>query len=307
MRRAAGARLGAASANVGRVVFLSAARNWRRNLLTTSPALATIALLLGATGVLAVLWTAVSNVLATESAAASVLHVYVADGAAPGAEAALEDRLRADPRVRSVSFVSPDQALQRARSRPGLALLVSGDGSDSFPAELDVTVAALGDVAGIADMVSGDPAVDRAFPTSYDGEAYHRLATLVRYGQAGAAALLALLTAIALAVSGNAVRASLLARREEVAIMWLVGSPGWAMRAPFLVEGSLTGMVAGVIAGGVIAGAIAATAHAQPVLEAQFLPGVTPTFGYALGLVTVFLGAGVGMASTLAGLRGLRR
>ena len=105
--------------NLARLVLLSAGSRWRRNLGTTSPVLATLGLLLVATGVFAILWRAFDSVVKTEAGSASVLHVYLADGATPDAVDGLVRRLGSDPRVLSVEYVSSDDALRRARSRPG--------------------------------------------------------------------------------------------------------------------------------------------------------------------------------------------
>lgn len=298
---------GLAITNVARLGLVAAFRSWVRNLRTASPALASVGLLLVSTGVGAVLWTALENVVSTEQRAASVLHVYLADGASFDAVARLQARLSATPGVASVDYLSSEDALARARARPGLGLLLADDSASPFPAELDVRLADVGDVGPVAALAAGDPAVDAAYPTSYDGDAYRRLAAALRYVRLGGGAVLALLLAVALAVCGNSIRSSLLARRDEVRVMWLVGSPAWVVRMPFVVEGAITGALAGLFAAGTLLTGILAATRAQPVAVAQFLPGIDPAFGIRLAATVLLIGIAVGSGSTVIGLRGLRR
>lgn len=295
------------ASNVARVVLLSGLRNWGRNLRTASPALASIGLLLVSTGMCAIAWTALSGVVRSEARSAAILHVYLADGASDDSVVSLEERLKALPGVRQVTYLSSDDALRRARARPALGLLLEDDTSSPFPAQLDVTVASVDRVGAVAAAAGGDPAVDTAYPTSYDGDAYRRLRSALQYAQLAGGAFLAVLLVVALAVCANSIRSSLLARQEEIRIMWLVGSPAWVMRSPFLVEGALTGALAAAFAAGLLGAALLTALHAQPVAIAQFLPGIDAAFTARLAAAILVVGASVGSGSTLLGLRGLRQ
>src|SRR4029077_8577437 len=168
-------RFAALAANSFRLVVLGGLRSWRRDLRLTAPALGSMALVLVLAGILAMVGIAVANVAAYEASQASVVRVYLVPDATSNAVAALKARLIADSRVASVTYVSPEQALKEANSRPGLDSLGSLSSSNPFPASLDVTVRFVNQVAGVAASVSGDPAVDPTYPTSYDPDTYSRL------------------------------------------------------------------------------------------------------------------------------------
>src|SRR5690606_35093128 len=50
-----------------------------------------------------------------------------------------------------------------------------------------------------------------------------------------------------------ACRAAAWARRDELAVMRLVGAPRWLVRAPFVAEGAISGLIGAVFASGGIA------------------------------------------------------
>lgn len=293
--------------NVLELVFASGARGWWRSWLGSIGAIGSIALLTLVTGLCVLAGLAVSHVSAAEAAEASVLHVYLRDGADVSERVELETRLRADPRVLWVKDVSKAEALLRASARPGFQELVAAAGSNPLPDGIDVRVRAVGEVGAVARSISISPAVDPAQPTSYDSDVYARL-QLVRWVlAAGAGGLLAMLCVVAAAVTASCVRGVLLARRQEVEVMRLVGSPNWMVRGPFLVDGALTG-TAGAVLGALLMGALAlAILNSQHGALSSFLPGILPSTVAAVGGVLVVGGAALGSLSALAGIRDLRR
>ncbi len=288
------------------LVVGDAARNWARNRRTVTPAVGSmcVLLVLGALSVLAAV--AVRNVLAASAADASVVRVYLREDATDAQVRSLEGRLRADRRVGSVRYVSPDDALREARQRPGLAQLISQAGGNPFPASLDITVRRLPDAGAVVTGLTGDPAIDPAFPSSYDAGTYQQLQGFITVAGAIALGVLLVLATVAAAVTANAIRAAILARRDDVAIMRLVGASGWMVRGPFVVEGTLTGVVAGVLGAGALVGLFAGAQAASARTFTEVLPGVDwPTALTCAGLLPV-TGMLLGSVASLAGLRGLR-
>jgi len=294
-------RSAALLANSFRLVVLGGLRSWRRDLRLTAPALGSMALLLVLAGMIAMVSLAIANVAAYEVSQASVVRVYLASDATPEAVSALKARLVADPRVASVSYVTAEQALKEATSRPGLESLGSLSSSNPFPASLDVTVRSVNQVAAVAGSVTGDSAVDPTYPTSYDPDTYSRLRHIAFVIGAIGAALLLIFAVVAYAVSANAVRGVAAARRDEVTITRLLGARGWMLRGPFVVEGLMTGALAGALAGVIAGGAWLLASRFAAATYAQVLPGVGLTSmryvvaaviiaGLLLGAVTATLG-----------------
>jgi cell division transport system permease protein len=260
--------------NVFRHLFLGAARGWVRNLGATAPALGSMTLLLLLSGLVGLSAFAIERLAATQATDAAVLHVYLRDDAQAADVTALRTRLAADGRVSGVSYTSKAVALQQAQHRPGMTELAGAADENPFPASLDVRVKSVQDVGAVAGSVGRSPVVDPVLPTSYSPGASDRIQrALLVVGIAGGTFLL-LLAFVAVTVTANSIRSAIMARQNEVAIMQLVGARRWMVRGPFLVEGAITGGVAGLAAGlaTLVAGAAVVTAGQSTF--AQIAPGL---------------------------------
>ncbi|TMC89450.1 MAG: FtsX-like permease family protein [Chloroflexi bacterium] len=130
------------------------------------------------------------------------------------------------------------------------------------------------EVGAVAQLANGDPAVDPGYPTSYDPNVYSRLRKLaIGVGVVGGTLIL-LFAFIAYAVAANSMRATAAARREDVVTMRLLGARRWMVRDPFVIEGLMTGALAGVVAGIVVVGAWLMAGQFAGATYIQILPGV---------------------------------
>ncbi|MFZ0216446.1 MAG: permease-like cell division protein FtsX [Candidatus Dormiibacterota bacterium] len=282
--------------NAIRFLLGGAFRNWGRNLSATSPAIGSLALLLLFTGVVALAGLALRSVAVQQAQSAAVLHVYLRDGAPSGQVQALQRTLAQDPAVAQVGYTSKQEALRRARQRPGLGGIAGASGSNPFPASFDVQVKRLQDVGAVARLAARSPAVDPDLPTSYDSGAYQRVVTGLTWFAIAGGAFLLLLALIAVAVTQNSIKSAIFARRDEVRVMQLVGARRWMVRGPFLIEGALTGAIAGVAAG-IVVGIAGEAALRGAATQTQLLaPGVNgeavALTAIGLLLVGIVLGAG---------------
>ena len=299
-------RLVALAANTYRIVVLGGLRSWSRDVKLTTPVLGTIALLLMLCGTLALLGIALERVVAQQAGEASLVRVYLAADASPDAVAALQSRLAADPRVQSVTDVSPAQALAEASSRPGLDNLASLSSTNPFPESLDVRVRMVTEVGAVAASVAGDPAVDPSYSTSYDPNTYSRLRHLALVVGGVGLGIVALFALIAYAVIANSMRGVAAARRDEVAVTRLLGARGWMLRGPFVVEGLTTGALAGALAAALVGGAWLLAVRFETATYAQVLPGVDATsVRYVLAAV-IAVGLVLGSGTALLGFRKVR-
>jgi cell division protein FtsX len=193
--------------------------------------------------------------------------------------------------------------LAEAKKRPGLDNLTSLNSANPFPASLDVRVKVVTQVAAVATSVKGDPAVDPAYPTSYDPDTYSRLRkfALIAGGVAGGIVLMFAL--IAYAVIANAMRGIATARRQEVGITRLLGARGWMVRGPFVVEGLTTGALAGALAAAVVAGAYLLAIQFESAVYVQVLPGVDATVVRYVLAAVITAGLVLGAATASLGFR----
>ncbi len=291
------------AANLARLLFGAATRNWARNIGSTAPALISMALLLLMSGLIGLTAFTLHNLEVEQASQASLLHVYLRDDAPQPDVDALSSRLQADPRVAKVEFVSKAEALARAQNTPGLNDIAQASDSNPFPASLDVQVKSINDVGAIDALVRGQTVVDPQQPTSYDQGAYQRLQAVLFGIAVAGLAFLGLLGFVAVTVTMNSVKAAIHSRRDEIGIMQLVGASRWMVRGPFVVEGAITGGVSGVLAGLGTFGLAAAAMALGSESFAQFAPGVTITVAAVAAALVVLVGLALGSGSSLLTLR----
>jgi cell division transport system permease protein len=208
--------------------------------------------------------------------------------------------------VSSVTEISAAQALQEAQNRPGLGALAGLTASNPFSASLDVQVRQVVSVAAVAAEVVGDPAVDAAYPTSYDPDTYARLRKVALIIGGIGAALLLLFTVVAYAVAANSMRAIAAARQNEVTITRLLGARGWMVRGPFVTEGLVTGAFAGALAGAAVLGVWALASSFASQTYSQILPGVGADSVRYVAAAVIVVGLVLGALTAMLGFRRIR-
>jgi cell division transport system permease protein len=166
--------------------------------------------------------------------------VYLEDGVEDRVRASLVNRLREDPAVGSVEFVSREQALARFRDMfRDLSSLPEDLGENPFPASLEVTLRAErqfpAEVERMAKALAGAPGVREI---QYDLLWIERLATGVRLVRGLGAFLGGILVLAGVFTISNVIRLTIYAREDELDIMRLVGATRAYVKGPFVTEGS---------------------------------------------------------------------
>ncbi|HSR24969.1 MAG TPA: FtsX-like permease family protein, partial [Candidatus Eisenbacteria bacterium] len=128
--------------------------------------------------------------------------------------------------------------------------------------------------------------------------------TIVAAGVAGGFGLLLLV--ITYVISSNSIRAAVLARRDELLTMQLVGASPWLVRTRLAVEGALTGGLAGVLAAALVIAAIGMAFIGAGHLFVQVLPGLTVLATAEVLAAVTALGVSLGAVSALFAFRRLR-
>ena len=202
------------------------------------------------------------------------------------------DRARAMAPHADVVVVPPaaaDARVQRAlHAQPLLAEEARGV---SVGWVLEVRPTARGEFDGrkIAQKLKAIPTVDEVMHPGGEVEDAERLLNLLR----GAALFLAALIAfVVVLVVNNTVKLTLYARREEIAILKLVGATDSFVRTPFLVEGAVQGLLGAGAALCVLYGLSASITGLLETVLVGFTGGLTVEPLPLLWAGILFLGAG---------------
>jgi cell division transport system permease protein len=175
------------------------------------------------------------------------VRAFIVDGTTAEQTGAAIADVRAFPEVASVTLVTPEAALERARRELGEFKDVFDPGI--LPASLDVRMkAGLRDpttVKAVAERMKTYDFIDDVRYGEEWVEKLHRIRTIATL----AGVLLGLtFAAVAIIIIGSTIRMAVLARAREIAIMRLVGATDTFVRSPFLIEGALKGLLGGLLA-----------------------------------------------------------
>ncbi len=175
---------------------------------------------------------------------------YLRDDASRESVLRAEEDIRTFPEVRDVRFVSREQALIIAREElPEFANLFGDLDANPLPASLEIALRphqyGPAAVEALAERIALYPVVEDVV---YGQEWLDTVYLLRRVAAVATAVLGAAFAAVAALIIASAIRLAIFARRDEIAIMRLVGATDGFIRRPFVIEGLLTGVLGGLLA-----------------------------------------------------------
>ncbi len=240
----------------------------------------------------------------------AVIEVYLSPDATQEQTAQTTDALQSDGRVARLETISPQRALREFRALyPDLGDIEGQLDANPFPSSLRVWPASSDKtlIAALVETAKRQPAVDAV---RYDQEWISALsdATNAASWIAFGGALVLLLAAWT--IVGAVVRLALDDKRDEVALMRLIGASVSFVVAPVLIAGGLLGGIGGVIAvqGATwLRGAIIAWSAATPLAGfASLVIGEGLTANQIVSLIVFGIGSGIAAAGLAAGRSALR-
>jgi cell division transport system permease protein len=179
---------------------------------------------------------------------ASELQVFLADSAQQPQVDQLRSQLATQPGVRNVRYRSKAEALSLARQSSTLANIAESANSNPFPASLVVDLADPSAADHVATLATKDPSTDHDVPASYTPAQGRRLSAFLSMAQAVVVGVAVAALAVASLVALVLLRSEIRARRAELRILTLVGTPRPVIRLPVLMEAVALGLAGSVVA-----------------------------------------------------------
>jgi len=237
-----------------------------------------------------------------------VVDVYLAERTSKDGTATLRQALERTPNVKSVDFISKEDAFERERRRNPDAFEILGRNPlpDSFRVTPEDPAAVGSIVARLEPPKSGLAprpelaAIDEVRNREDETDKILSATSFVKLLTAGLAALLVFAS---IALVANTIRLSVFARRREIEVMRLVGATDWFIRWPFVIEGVFVGFAGGVAAIGLLT--LAKETLIDPLSDRFALLAAPDTIGFPL-LALLLLAACVAVSAAGSGLT-LRR
>jgi cell division transport system permease protein len=210
---------------------------------------------------------------------------FLAEDTSPEAIADAMEAVGAFPEVARVEYVSPEQALERARTE--LSEFRDVFEAGFLPASLDVRLR-----EGYRDPAAVEAVAGRIreFPfvndVRFGSEWVQKLYTIRNVATAAGVILGLAFAAVAVIIISATIRMAVMARAREISIMRLVGATDSFIRRPFLIEGFIKGILGGALA-------LLLTWMASRVISRYFIQ--TEYFDMRLAVIGLLGGALIGL------------
>ena len=203
--------------------------------------------------------------------------------------------------VRNAEFVSKDDAIKYMEDLLGSDAVEEYKERNIFPVAYNVTLTDLSLNDEVQNEIKQIPQVDDIVSSNQLIAQILRLAKGVKYVTAG---ILALLIIISVSIISNTIKLTVHARRKEISIMKYVGATNSFIRWPFLVEGIIIGVIAGLLSVGIVG--LVYTGIANQLSATDFLETVhwkLLDFKDMFNLILmVYLGLGIGIGALGSGI-----
>lgn len=220
---------------------------------------------------------------------------------------AIKLRLSQIDEIEHIRIATPDDAARElfgeAEDQQLLQLGITAD-NNPLPTTLRITPKTNVDIAPILKALESEYLVENF---SYGEDLFEQFKGLTNLLWTVSSSVIFMLGLSSLFIVYNTVRLTLFMRREEIIIMKLVGATNWFVRGPFVVEGTLQGLVASLVAAIIL---YSGYNFAQARI-AELIPFFTTSIGSSdvlkLSAKLCLLGIMLGITGSLFSLRDLTR
>ena len=225
---------------------------------------------------------------------------YLRDDVSAAELEIIQNDLRSFPEVDAVVHISKFEAMRSAMQQLEEFREVFTDLEiNPLPASLEIRVTEEfrdpTSIERVAELVGLYPFVE---DVRYGREWVNKIYQLRRIGGAVAAVLGIAFAIVAVLIIGSTVRMAVLARRDEINVMRLVGATNGFIRRPFLFEGFITGLAGGALALALTYAAFFAVNGS--LLELEWLPTLWVIAGTLAGGALGLLASGFALRKHLS-------
>lgn len=179
------------------------------------------------------------------------ISVYLKDTVTPDAKDEMQKEIESWDDVRSVNYISKDEALQKFVGMVGeKSDIVREIQGNPFPASFEISMNNPRDVEVVAGrfMNSEGNYVEGVDEVVYGKQYVGKLFSITTILGLIIGLIVILLLFSAVILIYNTIRLAIYSRRKEVEVMKLVGASNWFVTWPFVFEGIIQGVLGGLVA-----------------------------------------------------------
>ena len=193
------------------------------------------------------------------------ISAFFKDSAQSDQISSLQTKIKDTQLTSEIKFISKEDALKiyqdQNKNDPLLLELVT---ANILPASLDISTYNSSDLQKISEILSKEEIIDEVV---YQKDVVDKLTNWTRIIRIGGLSLVLFLTAVSVLIVFMVVGMRIAIRREEIKIMRLIGASSWYIKAPFMFEGILYGVVGALI-----------SSLAITIIVLYFSPEIAPFF-----------------------------
>ncbi|MCL2324502.1 MAG: permease-like cell division protein FtsX [Actinomycetia bacterium] len=291
--------------------FKEAGTSFKRNWVMSFGAVVTIFLSLLLIGVSLLIGNVASSLIAGQEQKVNI-QVFIKDDASQTDVEGLQRKLQTNDLVKQVDYVSKDQAFARFKRQtqqtPDIARNLEGN---PLPASIEVQLHDTHNVQKVVNTIKATPEFkniasppnDPSQSIRYGQDIVKRLFNFTRVLRVVGIVFIVMLAVVSLIFINNTIRMAIYARRNELAIMRLVGASNWFIRMPFVFEGMMQAIVGSLMAIGVM---LALQFLALPKIQntIRFMPfGSTNGYIWVVSLILIAGGVLIGVFGSWIAMR----
>lgn len=216
----------------------------------------------------------------------------------------LSKQVRAVDGVKSIEFVSKKQAMQDMKERfeeNGSIL----EGLEENPLQHSYIVY-LDDVEKTDVVAKEIEKLEGIDEVSYYKDIIDKLVNVADVTRVGGVIIIGILLVVSIFIISNTIKITVMARQTEISIMKYVGAANGFIRGPFIIEGTVLGIIGAVISIVIVLFGYRYIIGSLSTSSYDFLSSyIIPTRALVKDIVIIFIsiGAGVGMIGSLISLR----
>lgn len=186
------------------------------------------------------------------------INIYISTTAPESAILELKGKIEALPQVKTVSYISRDQALETFRKRHEndnrIIQALDEVGTNPLTAVLTVKAKEPAQYEGVAKFLENNSALSAdelsiVSKVNYNDNkvAIDRLSRIIEGVKKLGGIITVVLVGISILITFNTIRLAIFIARDEINVMRLVGGSNEYIRGPFVVEGMIYGFVSGIL------------------------------------------------------------
>lgn len=265
-------------------------RNIRSNNLMSLASVAVLMSCLVIIGVAFLLFVNIDRLLGDISQE-NVIMVFIEDDATDDEIVNMGRIIESLPNVRSNRFIPKEEAFPEVMDSIGTASsLFEGMESELLPDAYEVT---LKDMDKYDESVMELEMLENVIQLRHNRDFAHQLTSIRTTASYISIAVILMLLIVSLFIISNTVRVTMYNRRLEIRIMKSVGATKWFIRWPFIVEGIVLGVIAGVVSLAIVFGIYEAGIKAVGNMLSILSSKPAPFADYALNMLVAFVATGV--------------